>query len=84
LRLVPVYDDAWAKELVGMIDAAGNTPVYLDAVTAIGGKSPVNGSDHFGIDRRLPAAIVQSLLAKPGATLVEHGVFPSRFACPNW
>jgi gamma-glutamyltranspeptidase / glutathione hydrolase len=43
----------------------------------------VNGGERFGIDRRLPSAIVQPLLVKPGATLVEHGVFPSRFACPN-
>jgi len=43
----------------------------------------VNGGERFGIDRRLPSAIVQPLLAKPGAILVEHGVFPSRFACPN-
>jgi gamma-glutamyltranspeptidase / glutathione hydrolase len=43
----------------------------------------VNGSDRFGIDRRLPAAIVERLSALPGATPVEHTVFPSRFACPN-
>ncbi|HUC09137.1 MAG TPA: gamma-glutamyltransferase [Stellaceae bacterium] len=43
----------------------------------------VNGSTRFGIDQRMPPAIAQPLLAKPGATLVEHGVFPTRFACPN-
>jgi gamma-glutamyltranspeptidase / glutathione hydrolase len=43
----------------------------------------VNGGERFGIDRRLPAEIVEPLSAKPGATLVEHGVFPTRFACPN-
>ncbi|MBV8131472.1 MAG: gamma-glutamyltransferase [Alphaproteobacteria bacterium] len=43
----------------------------------------VNGSDRIGIDRRLPAAIVERLSALPGATLVEHGAFPARFACPN-
>jgi gamma-glutamyltranspeptidase/glutathione hydrolase len=43
----------------------------------------VNGSDRFGIDRRMPAAILEPLSAKPGATVVEHGVFPARFACPN-
>ncbi len=43
----------------------------------------VNGSDRFGIDRRMPPAIIEPLSAKPGATVVEHGVFPSRFACPN-
>ncbi len=43
----------------------------------------VNGSERFGIDRRLPSSIAEPLLAKPGAALVEHTVFPSRFACPN-
>jgi gamma-glutamyltranspeptidase/glutathione hydrolase len=43
----------------------------------------VNGSDRFGVDRRLPAAICERLLAQPGARLVEHTVFPPRFACPN-
>jgi gamma-glutamyltranspeptidase / glutathione hydrolase len=43
----------------------------------------VNGGERFGIDRRLPPAIAEPLLAKPGAALVEHGVFPTRFACPN-
>jgi gamma-glutamyltranspeptidase / glutathione hydrolase len=43
----------------------------------------VNGGDRFGIDRRLPAGIIERLLAQPGATVVEHTVFPSRFACPN-
>jgi gamma-glutamyltranspeptidase / glutathione hydrolase len=43
----------------------------------------VNGAERFGVDRRLPPAIVAPLMAKPGATLVEHGVYPARFACPN-
>jgi len=43
----------------------------------------VNGSDRIGIDHRLPTAIVERLSAQPGAALVEHGVFPARFACPN-
>jgi gamma-glutamyltranspeptidase / glutathione hydrolase len=43
----------------------------------------VSGSERAAIDRRLPAAIVEPLSALPGATLVEHGVYPSRFACPN-
>jgi gamma-glutamyltranspeptidase / glutathione hydrolase len=43
----------------------------------------VNGNDRFGIDRRLPAEIVERLSRRPGATLVEHTVFPTRFACPN-
>jgi gamma-glutamyltranspeptidase/glutathione hydrolase len=43
----------------------------------------VNGSDRFGIDRRLPSEIIERLSRQPGATLVEHTVFPIRFACPN-
>ncbi len=43
----------------------------------------VSGGERFGIDRRLPATIIDQLSAKRGATLVEHGVFPTRFACPN-
>jgi gamma-glutamyltranspeptidase/glutathione hydrolase len=43
----------------------------------------VSGSDRIGIDRRLPVAIIDRLSTQPGATLVEHTVFPSCFACPN-
>jgi gamma-glutamyltranspeptidase/glutathione hydrolase len=43
----------------------------------------VSGSDRIGIDRRLPAAIIDRLSSQPGAALVEHTVFPARFACPN-
>jgi gamma-glutamyltranspeptidase / glutathione hydrolase len=43
----------------------------------------VSGGDQLGVDRRLDPAIVARLLAEPGAALVEHTVFPSRFACPN-
>jgi gamma-glutamyltranspeptidase/glutathione hydrolase len=43
----------------------------------------VSGTDRLGIDPRLDAAIIERLLAEPGAALVEHTVFPSRFACPN-
>jgi gamma-glutamyltranspeptidase/glutathione hydrolase len=43
----------------------------------------VNGTDRFGIDRRLPPEIIERLSAERGATLVEHTAFPGRFACPN-
>jgi gamma-glutamyltranspeptidase/glutathione hydrolase len=43
----------------------------------------VNGGERIGLDRRLEAGIVERLSAQPGATLVEHTVFPARFACPN-
>jgi gamma-glutamyltranspeptidase / glutathione hydrolase len=43
----------------------------------------VNGSDRIGLDHRLPPAVLDRLSAQPGATLVEHGASPARFACPN-
>jgi len=43
----------------------------------------VSGNDRVGIDRRLAAPIIERLSSQPGATLVEHTVYPSRFACPN-
>jgi gamma-glutamyltranspeptidase / glutathione hydrolase len=42
----------------------------------------VSGSDRTEIDRRLPPGIAETLL-QSGASLVEHGVYPARFACPN-
>jgi len=43
----------------------------------------VSGSDRIGIDRRLPADVVKRLSGQPGAAIVEHTVYPTRFACPN-
>ena len=43
----------------------------------------VSGGEAIGLDHRLSPVISAALLAKPGAALVEHTVFPSRFACPN-
>jgi gamma-glutamyltranspeptidase / glutathione hydrolase len=43
----------------------------------------VSGSDQIGIDQRLSAAIIERLSTHPGARIVEHTVYPSRFACPN-
>ena len=43
----------------------------------------VSGGERIGIDRRLPTEIAGPLGALPGASRVEHGVFPTRFACPN-
>jgi gamma-glutamyltranspeptidase / glutathione hydrolase len=43
----------------------------------------VGGPDGIAIDRRLPPAIRDKLLKLPGAKLVEHTIWPSRFACPN-
>ncbi len=43
----------------------------------------VNGGERIGIDCRIPIDIIERLSAEPGASLIEHTVFPSRFACPN-
>ena len=43
----------------------------------------VNGGERFAIDRRLPPEIIEQLSRRPGAAVVEHTAFPSRFACPN-
>ncbi len=43
----------------------------------------VSGSGRIGLDPRLSPAIIDRLSAQPGASVVEHTVFPSRFACPN-
>ena len=43
----------------------------------------VNGGERIGIDCRLPIEIIERFSAEPGASLIEHTVFPSRFACPN-
>ena len=43
----------------------------------------VSGGDRISIDARLGASIAARLMAQPGATRLEHTVFPARFACPN-
>jgi gamma-glutamyltranspeptidase/glutathione hydrolase len=43
----------------------------------------VSGGDRFDIDDRMPTALRERLLREKGANLVEHTVWPSRFACPN-
>ena len=43
----------------------------------------VSGESGIAIDRRLPELVRDRLLARPGAELVEHTVWPSQFACPN-
>ncbi|HTZ35764.1 MAG TPA: hypothetical protein VMB84_07045, partial [Stellaceae bacterium] len=35
------------------------------------------------IDRRLPEAVIDRLTNRHGAEIVEHTVWPARFACPN-
>lgn len=43
----------------------------------------VSGDSGIAIDRRLPRLVRERLAARPGAEMVEHTVWPSRFACPN-
>jgi gamma-glutamyltranspeptidase / glutathione hydrolase len=43
----------------------------------------VSSSDRIALDCRLPPTILQPLSAQRGAALVEHAVYPARFACPN-
>ncbi|HEY3912751.1 MAG TPA: gamma-glutamyltransferase [Stellaceae bacterium] len=66
-------------QMAGFIIDFGMDPVSA----AHHARIDVSGGERFSIDRRLPPAIIEPLLALPGATMVEHGVFPARFACPN-
>jgi gamma-glutamyltranspeptidase/glutathione hydrolase len=43
----------------------------------------VSGEDGLAIDRRLPEAVIDRLAGRRGAQIVEHTVWPARFACPN-
>ena len=43
----------------------------------------VSGDQGVAIDRRLPAAVIDRLTSRRGASLVEHTVWPQQFACPN-
>ncbi|MGD9615630.1 MAG: gamma-glutamyltransferase family protein [Alphaproteobacteria bacterium] len=43
----------------------------------------VSGESGIAIDRRLPELVRDRLMARRGAELVEHTVWPSQFACPN-
>ena len=43
----------------------------------------VSGESGIAIDRRLPDLVRRRLASRPGASVVEHTVWPSQFACPN-
>jgi gamma-glutamyltranspeptidase/glutathione hydrolase len=43
----------------------------------------VSGDSGVTLDRRLSPAVLDRLGNRPGASLVEHTVWPQRFACPN-
>jgi gamma-glutamyltranspeptidase / glutathione hydrolase len=43
----------------------------------------VSGPDGVSADIRLPAAVIEALMAEGPTEVVEHGVMPINFACPN-
>lgn len=43
----------------------------------------VSGPDSVSVDRRMPAAVIEALAADGPIEVVEHGVMPINFACPN-
>ena len=43
----------------------------------------VSGPDGIAADRRLPDAVLAALAAEGALEVVEHGVLPINFACPN-
>lgn len=43
----------------------------------------VSGADEITADRRLPADVLAALAAAAPTEIVEHGVMPINFACPN-
>jgi gamma-glutamyltranspeptidase/glutathione hydrolase len=43
----------------------------------------VSGPDGVSADRRLPADVIAALEADGPTDIVEHGVMPINFACPN-
>ncbi|HYZ21205.1 MAG TPA: gamma-glutamyltransferase [Rhodopila sp.] len=43
----------------------------------------VSDPDRISVDARMPADIVQALAAAGPLSVVEHGVMPINFACPN-
>lgn len=43
----------------------------------------VSDPDQVSADRRLPADVIDALAADGGTEVVEHGVMPINFACPN-
>jgi gamma-glutamyltranspeptidase/glutathione hydrolase len=43
----------------------------------------VSGPDHVSADHRLSAGVVEALALDGSTDIVEHGVMPINFACPN-
>jgi gamma-glutamyltranspeptidase / glutathione hydrolase len=66
-------------QLSSFISDFGMTP----AAAAHYPRIDVSGPGRLGIDSRMATTITRRLMPEPGAVLVEHTVYPSRFACPN-
>jgi gamma-glutamyltranspeptidase / glutathione hydrolase len=43
----------------------------------------VSDPEYVSADRRLPASVIDALAADGHTEVVEHGVMPINFACPN-
>jgi len=43
----------------------------------------VSSPDAVSVDRRMPVAVIKALQAEGPTEVVEHGVMPINFACPN-
>jgi gamma-glutamyltranspeptidase / glutathione hydrolase len=43
----------------------------------------VSGPETVSVDRRMPDAVIRALQAEGPTDVVEHGVMPINFACPN-
>jgi gamma-glutamyltranspeptidase/glutathione hydrolase len=43
----------------------------------------VSDPDYLSADRRLPPDVIDALIADGPTEVVEHGVMPINFACPN-
>lgn len=43
----------------------------------------VSDAEKVSVDRRMPAAVIDALHAEGPTEIVEHGVMPINFACPN-
>jgi gamma-glutamyltranspeptidase/glutathione hydrolase len=51
---------------------------------AHGPRIDVSGPDRIFADARLAPDVIAALRAEGPSTVVEHGVFPINFACPNF
>jgi gamma-glutamyltranspeptidase/glutathione hydrolase len=43
----------------------------------------VSDPEYLSADRRLPSSVIEALAADGQTEIVEHGVMPINFACPN-